>query len=177
MIEADSGFLDNVVTCDESWVFTCNPESKRQSAQWKHGTSPRPKKAKMSRSQDKAMVIVFFESQELIHVEWVSQGQTVKKEYCLSVLKRFRKKRSQQWSSGQWWFHQDNVACHKSTLVSSWMVDKGIKMVQHPLYCPDLAPCDFFLFPSMKLGNQIPVNRGVEKGIGELPERTIEEGL
>ena len=27
MIEDDSGFLNKVVTCDESWVFTYNPES------------------------------------------------------------------------------------------------------------------------------------------------------
>lgn len=46
MIEADSCFLNKVVTCDESWVFTYDPESKRQSAQWKLATSPRPKKGK-----------------------------------------------------------------------------------------------------------------------------------
>ncbi|XP_068238535.1 protein GVQW3-like [Palaemon carinicauda] len=79
MIEADSGFLNKVVTCDQSWVFTYDPESKHQSAQWKHPTSPRPKNAKMSRSQEKAMVIPFFDSQGLIHVEWVPQGQTVNK--------------------------------------------------------------------------------------------------
>ncbi|XP_066963193.1 histone-lysine N-methyltransferase SETMAR-like [Macrobrachium rosenbergii] len=73
MIEADSGFLNKVVTCDESWVLTYDPEGKRQSAQWKHATSPRPKKAKMSRSQEKAMVIPFFDSQGLIHIAWVPQ--------------------------------------------------------------------------------------------------------
>ena len=56
-------------------MFTYDPESKRQSAQWKHGTSPRPKKARMCRSQKKVMVI-FFESQGLIRVEWVPQGLT-----------------------------------------------------------------------------------------------------
>ena len=35
VIETDLGFLNNVVTCDESWVFTCDPESKRQRAQRK----------------------------------------------------------------------------------------------------------------------------------------------
>ncbi|XP_076058511.1 protein GVQW3-like [Oratosquilla oratoria] len=77
MIEADSGFLN---------------KSKRQIAQWKHATSLRPRKAKMSRSQEKAMAIPFFDSQGLIHVEWVPLGQTVNKEYYLTVLKRFREK-------------------------------------------------------------------------------------
>ena len=44
MIEADFEFLNNIVTCDESWVFTYDPESKRQSAQWKHGTTPEPRR-------------------------------------------------------------------------------------------------------------------------------------
>ena len=30
------------------------------------------------------------------------------------------------------------------------MADRGMKVVQHPPYSPDLAPCDFFLFPRMK---------------------------
>ena len=87
MIGADSGFLNKVVICDESWVlFTYNPESKHQSAPCKHATSPRPKKAKMSRLHEKAMIISFFVSQGLIHVEWVPLGQTANKEYYLTVL-------------------------------------------------------------------------------------------
>ncbi len=30
------------------------------------------------------------------------------------------------------------------------MADRGMKVVQHPPYSPDLVPCDFFLFPRMK---------------------------
>ena len=26
----------------------------------------------------------------------------------------------------------------------------GIKTVRHPLYCPDLAPCDIWLFPQLR---------------------------
>ena len=59
MIETDSVFLNNVVTCDESWLFTYDPGSKRQSAQWKHGIFYRPKKAKMSRSK-KGLNVSFF---------------------------------------------------------------------------------------------------------------------
>ena len=92
MIEADFEFLNNMVTCGESWVFTYDPESTRQKAQMKHGTSPRPKKARMNRLQEKAMVIPFFDSQGLIHDEWVSQGQTVNKEFFPVVLRRFREK-------------------------------------------------------------------------------------
>ncbi|KYM81318.1 hypothetical protein ALC53_08226, partial [Atta colombica] len=35
-------------------------------------------------------------------------------------------------------FYQDNVPSHKSTVAMT------------KLYSPDLAPCDFFLFPNLK---------------------------
>ena len=156
MIEADFEFLNYIVTCDKSCVFTCDPESKRQNAQWKRGTSPRPKKASMSKSQEKAMVIPFFDSQGLIHVECVPQDQTINKEFYLTVLRRFREKmrqkKPQQWTNGWWCFHQDNAPCHKSMLVTSWMVEKGMKTVRHPFYSPGLATCDFILFPGTKDG-------------------------
>jgi histone-lysine N-methyltransferase SETMAR len=37
-------FLNIFITGDESWVYGYNPETKAQSSQWKHSTSPRPKK-------------------------------------------------------------------------------------------------------------------------------------
>ena len=40
--------FDRVVTGDETWCFQYNPETKRQSMQWKTENSPRPKKARMS---------------------------------------------------------------------------------------------------------------------------------
>ena len=40
--------------------------------------------------------------------------------------------------------------CHKSTLVTTWMADRGMKVVQHPPYSTDQAPCNFFLLPHMK---------------------------
>ena len=58
----------------------------------------------MSRLQERAKVILFFDSLRLIHIEWVPRRQTINKEYYLAVLKRLRKKirkkRPQQCSSG-----------------------------------------------------------------------------
>ncbi|XP_025266745.1 protein GVQW3-like [Camponotus floridanus] len=59
-ISADPGLLDRVITCDESWFFTYDPETKRQSMHWKSPSSPRQKKAKMSKSKFKTMMVVFF---------------------------------------------------------------------------------------------------------------------
>jgi histone-lysine N-methyltransferase SETMAR len=43
--EEDPDFLNSVVTCDETWLFQYDPDTKQQSMQWKTTQSPRPKKA------------------------------------------------------------------------------------------------------------------------------------
>ena len=84
----------------------------------------------------------------------VPTGITVNKEYYIEVLrelrKRFRRKRPELFESGQWHFHQDNAPVHNSILVTDYLTQMGIKTVPHPPYSPDLAPCDFWLFPKLK---------------------------
>ena len=46
--------------------------------------------------------------------------------------------------------HQDNAPVHNSILVTDYLTKMGIKTVPHPPYSPDLAPCDFWLFPKLK---------------------------
>jgi hypothetical protein len=55
--------FDGVITSNETWwCFQCDPETKRQSMQWKTQNSPRPKKAHVSLAvQDHAFV--FLQSQ------------------------------------------------------------------------------------------------------------------
>lgn len=55
--ENDPTLMDRVITGDESWFFQYDPETKRQSSQWLSPNAPRPKKARMSKSKVKTMVI------------------------------------------------------------------------------------------------------------------------
>ncbi|XP_054720515.1 protein GVQW3-like [Uloborus diversus] len=87
---ADPGFLNTVITGDESWVYGYDPETKRQSSQWKHLESPRPKKARQVRSKIKVLLTVFFDVRGIVHHEYAPQGQTVTKEYYQDVLRRLR---------------------------------------------------------------------------------------
>ena len=59
LINSDPTVLDALVTCDESWIYCYDPETKRQSSQWKHAGSPRPKKARQSKSTHKLLLILF----------------------------------------------------------------------------------------------------------------------
>ena len=60
LINSDPAILDSLVTCDESWIYCYDPETKRQSSHWKHTGSPRPKKARQSKSTHKLLMIPFF---------------------------------------------------------------------------------------------------------------------
>ena len=42
LINSYPAVLDVLVTCDESWIYYYDPETKRQSSQWKHAGFPRP---------------------------------------------------------------------------------------------------------------------------------------
>ena len=65
------------------------------------------------------------------------------------VQERFRQKRPALFKSGQWHFHQDNAPVHNSILVTDYLIKMGIKTVPHCPYSPDLALCDFCLFPKL----------------------------
>ena len=41
LINSDPAVLDAQGTCDGSWIYCYEPETKRQSSQWKHAGYPR----------------------------------------------------------------------------------------------------------------------------------------
>ncbi|UYV78570.1 hypothetical protein LAZ67_16002032 [Cordylochernes scorpioides] len=72
-LENNPDFLDNEVTGDESCTFQYDPETKAQSSEWHTPASPRPKKARMSKSRVKTMLIVFFDKRGRLPRNQVSQ--------------------------------------------------------------------------------------------------------
>ena len=88
LINSDPAVLDALLTCDERWIYCYDPETKRQSSQWKHAGSPRPKKARKSKATHK----LFFDSNGMIYMHWVPTRQTVNKEYYVEVLREFRRR-------------------------------------------------------------------------------------
>ena len=90
----------------------------------------------------------------MIYMHWVPTGQTVNKEYYVEVLRefrrRFRRKRPTLFKCGQWNFHQDNAPVHNSILFTDYLTKMGIKTVPQPPYCPDVGPCDIWLFHKLR---------------------------
>ena len=139
---------------NETWVYEYDPETKHQSSQWKSADSPRPKKVRQVRSKMKVMLIVFFDMEGIVHYEYVPQGQTVNQQFYLQVLKRLRlavsRKMPQKQPAGAWALHHDNAPAHTAHSIQVFLASHDILVVQQTPYSPDMAPCDFWLFPQLK---------------------------
>jgi len=152
--ENDPNFMSSVITGDECWVYGYDPETKQMSSQWSTSSSPRPKKARQVKSNIKTMLIAFFDIDGLVHHEFVPTGQMVNKEFYKTVLQRLhdavRRYRPEKWHSGNWILHHDNAPAHRAVTTNEFLAEHNISSLPQPSYSPDLAPCDFFLFPQLK---------------------------
>jgi hypothetical protein len=59
-LEIELDFLTQVITGDQNWVFEYDAETWKQCEEWHTPKSPRQKKARISKSKIKKMVILLF---------------------------------------------------------------------------------------------------------------------
>jgi len=96
-----------------------------------------------------------FDIESLVLKEFVLPGQTVNGKFYCDVLRRvrenIRRKPIDKWRNSSWVLHNDNAPAHASLVVRQFLVSAKTTVIPQPPYSPDLATCDFFLFPKMKL--------------------------
>jgi len=101
------------------------------------------------------MLICFFDQEGIVHRKFVPPGMTVNADFYCDVLRRLlenvRRKRPQKWRNQNLIIHHDNAPPHRSFKVSQFLSKNNVKVTSHPPYSLDLALCDFFLFPKLKL--------------------------
>ncbi len=73
-IHNDPQFFRKLVTMDESWIFTYDPRTKVADLQWCSPVEPRPVKALRARSTSKTMLVLFFDDEGVVHLEFKDQG-------------------------------------------------------------------------------------------------------
>ena len=82
------------------------------------------------------------------------QGATVNKEHYMQIVRNLREairqKRPHLWKNKNWLLHYDNAPAYTSLLVCEFLAKNNTIILPQPLYSPDLATCDFFLFPKLK---------------------------
>ena len=82
---------------NETWVHHFQPESKEQSKQWKHHGLPAPKKAKSVISAGKVMASIFWDSQGVILVGYLTKGQSITGQYYANLLRQLQEKIKKNW--------------------------------------------------------------------------------
>jgi len=87
------------------------------------------------------MATVFWDSQGVIYIDYLEKGKTVTGLYYAELLGRF---------AAELLFYHNNAPANTSALAKAKLVELGYELLPHPPYSPDLAPCDFFLLPSLK---------------------------
>jgi hypothetical protein len=142
--------LDGIAAGDESWlqyIYLSNSifVPSRDLA------ATRAKDADRTKA---TMLTVFFTSRMLIALEALPKGTTCTQNYFISDILpdldgeklRYRPK-----NPGQDFFrHMDNSKCHNAKKITGKLQKKQITRAPHPLYSPDLSPCNFWFFRMVK---------------------------
>ena len=65
-------------------------ESKKASMEWRHPTSPRSKKFKSQLSAGKVIMTVFWDSVDIILLDFMSKGTTINSDVYVDTLKKLK---------------------------------------------------------------------------------------
>jgi len=132
--DAHKNFLNKIITGDETWCFAYDPKTKRKSSEWVGETSPQPKKLKFQRSCIKTMLIIFFNSQGIVHKEFIPEGKTVSREFYKGLkdrlLKRIQRVCPAVFCSRDFFLLHDNAPAHKAASVCQFLTQKNVTILQ-----------------------------------------------
>ena len=70
--------------------------------------------------------LFFFDSQDIIHKEFVPPGQTVNQTFYWEVLERLRKRaaRVRPGTARTWMLHHDKAPCHMAVSINEFLAEK-----------------------------------------------------
>lgn len=181
----DKNVFNTFVTGDETWVHFFEPQRKVSNKIWATKNAKRPCVAKRLQSAKKVMYAIFFTPSGPVVQVAVPKGRSVTglfyKNHILKKLKRyFVKRRPKTGLKGVKLLH-DNAPCHRASAVTDFLNKEQVKVLPHPPYSPDLAPCDFFLFPRLKkhlsgrrYGSRLSLGAGIYQCLMSIPKTDYE---
>jgi hypothetical protein len=70
-------------------------------------------------------------------------------EISATLREAVRRRRPELWPDA-WILHHDNALAHDELTVREFLAKRSILKLDHRPYSPDLAPCEFWLFPELK---------------------------
>ena len=148
------GFLGRIVTGDETWVHYNQPETKKASKEWRHTSTPKPKKFRTQPSAGKVMLTLLWDERRVILEHHMPRGNTVTSATYADLLKNhlrpaINSRRRGHLSKGVLLQH-DNARNHTARSTVATIQDLAFECLPHPPYSPDLAPSGFHVFGPLK---------------------------
>ncbi|GFS00937.1 histone-lysine N-methyltransferase SETMAR [Elysia marginata] len=166
--EEGEEFIQRIVTGDESWVHHYDPESKRQWMEYRHKSSPSPRKFKVAASARNMMLTVFWDSEGIVHIEILKQGNTVNSERYISSLRKLSVRLKRVRPTKHAILYHDNARPHTSRKTEEALHKMNFVVLLHLSCSPDFVPSDFYLFPKLKehlRGNHYESDEDVEAAV------------
>ena len=112
--------------------------------------------------------LFFFDSRGIVHKEFVPPGQTVNHAVYKDILEWLQKRLQRVWRdiADDWVPHHDDVPVYTALSIQEFLTKKNILVLPRPPHSPDLAPCDFYLFPKLKLkGHYFGTMENIQKAV------------
>jgi len=107
--------------------------------------------------------------------------------HIIEVLKRLmcriHRIRPEYCDPEDWFLLHDNAPSHTSLIVRQFLARNRVSVLNHSPYSPDLAPCDFSLFPKLKLKlkgrffNDIPTIQASTQALEAIPQTELEHAF
>ncbi len=98
----------------------------------------------------KTHAITFFDVEGIIYHEFVELGTTVNAPYYKTVLQKVKKvMKKKRGTDHQWFLQYDNAPSYHPLIVQQYPTKKAVTAIPHPLYSPNLSPCDFFFISAI----------------------------
>ena len=145
--------FDNLVTGDETRVYSFEPERKCSNQIWATKNAGRQIIAKRTRTVRKVLYVIFFHSKGPVMKILVPKGRTVTAKFYKNVVlrkfKKYYKTRRPKTGLKHLRLLHDNAPAHKAHLVIEFLESEKVTVLPHPPFSPDLVPCDYFLFPKL----------------------------
>ena len=151
---SNSKNIYNIITGDETWIRFWDPKTGNNAKAWNNNKNKIIESCKKSISGGKIMVSVFFGKTGINSMDILNEGEKANaawyRDKCLKSAFNNWKKSHRKCGYEKIILHHDNAPTHKSAITGQYLKEKKIKILKHPPYSPDLSPCDFWLFPTVK---------------------------
>ena len=153
--KCDSRRLSEIITGDETWVPFSTPYSEYKMRSWVKGDEKPAQVPRPDFRNPKVMYTIFFNSGGIVLQLPSESGRSINATYFTqkilpNLIKNVNDARPKAGMRGIKLLI-DNASSHTARLTKNFLESERIELLPHPPYSPDLAPCDFWLFPKLKI--------------------------